>query len=126
MRPRQNRARKTIIVIACFMIAISAGALKASSVAAEVREQTVMTLKIEGMTCGACVKDVRAALERVSGVNTVEIHVGTKWFFFSDYADARALVAIDPEQVTPEELIQTVESSSMAVSTYNARLIRDN
>ena len=125
MRSRQKRARKTIVVIACFMIAISAGALNASSLAAEVREQTV-TLQIEGMTCGACVKDVRAALERVSGVNTVEIHVGTKWFFFSDYADARALVAIDPEQVTPEELIQTVESASTAVSTYNARLIRDN
>lgn len=125
MGPLQKRTRKTIVVIACFMIAISAGALKASSLAAEVREQTV-TLQIEGMTCGACVKDVRAALERVSGVKTVEIHVGTKWFFFSDYADARAFIAIDPEQVTPEELIQTVESAGTAVSTYNARLIRDN
>ena len=122
MRPRQKGARKTIVVIACFMIAISAGSLKASSLAAEVREQTV-TLQIKGMTCGACVKDVRAALERVSGVKTVEIHVGTKWFFFSDYSDAKATVTFDPGQTAVDALIKAVESASSALSMYEARVL---
>lgn len=55
-----------------------------------------VTLHIEGMTCGACVKDVKAAL--VPGVSTVEITVGKKWGFLSDYADARALVTYDPDK----------------------------
>jgi copper chaperone CopZ len=122
MRPRHIGARKALAIITCFMILLGAGTLKVSGLAAEVREQTV-TLQIEGMTCSACVKDVRAALERVSGVKTVEIHVGTKWFFFSDYSDAKASVTFDPGQTAVDALIKAVESASSALSKYQVRVL---
>jgi copper chaperone CopZ len=124
MRSRQHQLRKTIVLLACVLISIGASALKLSGLAAEVREQTV-TLQIEGMTCGACVKDVRAALQKVAGVKAVQIHVGTKWAFFSDYSDARASVTFDPEIAAPGVLLKAIETAGTALSTYKARLIQD-
>jgi copper chaperone CopZ len=114
-----------MVVIASVMISIGAAALQLSSLAAEVREQTV-ALQIEGMTCGACAKDVRAALQKVNGVKAVEIHVRTKWFFFSDYSDARASVTFDPEKAGPEALLRAVETASTTLSAYKARVIQGN
>ena len=79
-----------------------------------------MTLQIEGMTCGACVKDVKASLAKVPGVSTVEITVGKKWVFFSDYADTRALVTFDPEKAGVEVLVKAVEAASNPLSAYKA------
>jgi mercuric ion binding protein len=109
--------------MACFIIFIGAGDLTLSSLAAEVREQTV-TLHIEGMTCGACVKDVRAALQKVAGVKAVEVQVGTQWVFFSDYSDARARVTFDQSQTAVDMLIKAVESASSALSAYKARVLQ--
>lgn len=84
--------------------------------------QTV-TLQIEGMTCGACVKDVKAALTNVAGVSAVEVNVGTKWFFFSDYADVRVAVTFDPERTGLEALIKAIEAPSRLLSAYKARVL---
>ena len=118
--------RQALSISGLFVMGSLLGFLGISNIDAGIKGPQTVTLQIQGMTCGACVKEVRAALQKVPGVNTVEIQMGTKWFFFSDYADARALVAIDPEVVAPEELIPAVESASTALSTYKARLIRDN
>ena len=67
-------------------------------VAAESQRLQTVTLQIDGMTCGACVKDVKAALAKVSSVSSVEITVGEKWLFFLDYADVRAAVTFDQAQ----------------------------
>jgi mercuric ion binding protein len=104
------------------MISLGADALKGGALAAEVPEQTV-TLQIEGMTCGACVKDVRAAIQKVPGVKAVEVQIGTKWFFFSDYSEAKASVTFDPGQTAVDALIKAVESASSALSKYEARVL---
>lgn len=85
--------------------------------------QTV-PLQIDGMTCGACLKDVKAALAKVPGVSAVEVTVGTKWGFFSDYSDARALVTFDLEKAGVEALIKVVEGAGNPLSNYRAR-VRD-
>lgn len=91
--------------------------------AAESQGIQTVTLYIEGMTCGACVKEIKAALTKVSGVSVVEITLGKKWVFFSDYANARAAVTFDPEKVGAEALVKAVAAASSPLSAYKARLL---
>jgi copper chaperone CopZ len=91
--------------------------------AAESQGFQTVTLQIDGLTCGACVKDVKATLAKVPGVSAVEINVGTKWFFFSDYADARAAVTFDPEKTGVEALVKAVEAAGGPLSAYKARVL---
>lgn len=90
---------------------------------AETQGVQMVTLQIDGMTCGVCVKDVKAALAKVPGVNAVAVRVGKKWIVFSDYADARASVTFDPEKAGVEALIKAVEGAGSPLSVYKARLI---
>lgn len=99
------------------------GMMALSSLAGEPQRIQTVTLQIEGMTCGACVKDVKASLAKVPGVSSVEITVGKKWVFFSDYADARALVTYDPEKAGPDLLVKAVEAASNPLSAYKARVL---
>lgn len=90
------------------------------------QSQQTVTFQIDGMTCGACVKDVKSALTKVAGVSAVEITVGTKWGVFSDYADARASVTFDPEKAGVDSLIQAIEGAGNPLSAYTARLLKSN
>lgn len=92
-------------------------------IAASSSQQTV-TLQIDGMTCGGCVKDVKAALAKLPGVSAVEFTIAKKWIVFSDYADARALVTFDPEKTGVEVLIKAVEGASSPLSASKARLVK--
>lgn len=92
--------------------------------AAENQVVQTVTLQIDGMTCGACVKDVKAALAKVPGVSAVEVRLGKKWVFFSDYSDARASVTFDPEKVGMEALIKAIEGAGSPLSAYKARLLQ--
>lgn len=94
------------------------------TLAAEGSGPQPVTLRIEGTTCGACVKNVKAALGKVSGVSAVEITGGKKWVFFSDYADARASVTFDPEKTGVEALIKAIEGAGNSLSAYKARLVQ--
>ena len=94
-------------------------------VAAESQRLQTVTLQIVGMTCGACVKDVKAALAKVSSVSSVEITVGEKWLFFLDYADVRAAVTFDPEKTGAAALVKAVESASTSLSSYKARVLKE-
>ena len=93
--------------------------------AAEGQRLQMVTLQIDGMTCGACVKDVKTSLTKVPGVSAVEITVGRKWMFIPDYADARAVVTFDPGQAGAEVLVEAVESASTALSAYTARVLNE-
>lgn len=53
-------------------------------------------LQIQGMHCGACVRRVTGALEKIAGVTIHSVEVGS------------ARVAIDPRQVRPEQLVEAV------------------
>lgn len=92
-----------------------------SDLAAASQGSQTVTVQIDGLTCGACVKDVKAALTKVAGVSALEIMVGKKWVFFSDYADVRAVVTYDPEKAGVESLIKAIEATSNPLSAYKAR-----
>lgn len=102
---------------------MTVGFVPPSGLAAESQGVQTVTLQIDGMTCGACVKDVKAALAKVPGVSAVEFAVGKKWIFFSDYADARASVTFDPEKAGAEALIKAIEAAGSPLSAYKARLL---
>jgi len=108
---------RSVLIMA---VMIMLGPTSAHDVAAESQGSQTVTLDIEGMTCGACVKDVKGSLAKVPGVSLVEITVGKKWVFFSDYGDARALVTFDPQKTGVDALIKAVEAASSPLSAYKA------
>ena len=55
-------------------------------------------LKIEGMTCGHCVKSVTDALQRVDGVSSAEV----------DLSAGRAVVEHDEERADSSVLVAAV------------------
>ena len=85
--------------------------------------QTV-TLQIDGITCGACVKEIRSALGKVSGVKTVDFQIKTKWLFFHDYSDVRAIISCEPGDTAVDALIRAVEGASSITNTYAAKALR--
>lgn len=84
-----------------------------------------VTLKIDGITCGACIRDIRSALMKVDGVETVQIETKKKWLFFKDLSDARAMIRFDQGKATTENLIHAIEGASTPVSPYRATRIRE-
>lgn len=55
-----------------------------------------LSLTIDGMSCGHCVKAVRQALEELPGVQVNQVAIGN------------ATVAYDPEQVTRDAVKEAV------------------
>lgn len=88
--------------------------------AVEAPDLQAFTVQIDGMTCGACVKDIRSALIKVPGVKTVEFQIKKKGFFFLDYSDARAVIRCEPGKTTVNALITAIEGASSLTSTYKA------
>ena len=113
------RPLELIVLIGAMTVGLGAP----SGLGAEGPGLQTVTIHIDGMSCGACLKDVKAALAKVPGVSTVGFAVAKKWIFFSDYADARALVAFDPEKAGVEALVKAVEGASGSLSAYKARVL---
>lgn len=86
------------------------------------QDQQTVILQIDGMTCGACVKDVKTSLAKVTGVSAVELITGKKWIVFPDYSNARASVSFDPQRTNVETLIRAVEAAGNPLSKYRAQL----
>lgn len=61
------------------------------------------TLKIEGMSCGHCVGQVRNALARLDGVQVHRVTVG------------EAGLSYDPEAVTLTEIVEAVKQAGYGV-----------
>jgi copper chaperone len=59
--------------------------------------QETLTLSIEGMHCGACVRRVTNALQAVPGVAVDSVEVGS------------AKLAFDPEETTAQEIAAAVD-----------------
>lgn len=57
--------------------------------------------KIEGMTCGGCVKNVSGVLQKLAGVNAAEVSL----------ADGSARVSYDPAQIEVAALRAAVEDA---------------
>ena len=86
------------------------------------QSQQTVTLQIDGMTCGGCIKDVKAALAKVPGVSEIGFSVGKKWVVFSNYSDVRASVTFDPEKADVKALIMAVEAAGNPLSKYRAQV----
>ncbi|MDY0073172.1 MAG: heavy-metal-associated domain-containing protein [Thauera sp.] len=57
--------------------------------------------KVEGMTCGGCVKNVTAVLQKLPGVSAAEVSL----------AEAKAKVSHDPAQISVDALRAAVEDA---------------
>lgn len=57
------------------------------------------TLKVEGMTCGACTSSVQSGLDLIDGVGSVSVSLTME----------RAVILHDPERVDPERLKEAIE-----------------
>ncbi|MCG0239090.1 MAG: cation transporter [Firmicutes bacterium] len=64
---------------------------------------TKVTLKIEGMSCGHCVKAVTEALKGLAGVTDAEVSIGS------------ATVTFDPGQVSLDRIKAAVEEEGYRV-----------
>ncbi|THF64374.1 heavy-metal-associated domain-containing protein [Pseudothauera rhizosphaerae] len=60
-----------------------------------------VTIKVEGMSCGGCVRNVTGVLKALPGVSEAEVSL----------EGASARVNYDPAQVTPEQLRTAVEAA---------------
>ncbi|WP_312266314.1 heavy-metal-associated domain-containing protein [Neisseria sp.] len=60
-----------------------------------------LTLKIDGMTCGGCVKSVTTVLENLEGVEKAEVSL----------ENANAIISFDESKIQPAALIEAVEEA---------------
>jgi len=70
----------------------------------ETKQETHLT--IEGMSCGACERHVREALEAVAGVTDVAVHL----------REGTACVLHDPEVAPVSNLVAAVERAGYGAS----------
>jgi copper ion binding protein len=63
-----------------------------------------VTLSIDGMTCGHCVRSVDSALKELAGVTVEQVQVG------------RATVSFDPATVSSARIAQAIESEGYGVT----------
>ena len=117
-----GRIGLAVLLLPFLLIAEGVG-VHGSLQAAEGQDLQTITLQIEGMSCGVCIKDIRAALLKVPGVKAVEFQIKKKWLFFADYADARVLVSYEPGTTTVDALIQAVENAGSVTGTYTAKIV---
>lgn len=67
--------------------------------------QKTLTLSIQGMSCGNCVKHVTQALESTSGVRDASV----------DLESAQATVTIDPEMTSLDDLSKAIHDAGYEV-----------
>lgn len=86
--------------------------------AAEMDQKNIkqVILKVEGMECKSCVKNIRKALLRVPGVILADVQ----------FKEGRAVVEHETGKVTEGQLIKAVESASDAMYTYTASVASRN
>ncbi|MCQ4294667.1 heavy-metal-associated domain-containing protein [Pseudomonas stutzeri] len=65
---------------------------------------TNIQLKVSGMTCGACVRHVTAALQPLPGVERVEVDLATGLARIDGTADSAVLIATLDEAGYPAEI----------------------
>lgn len=66
------------------------------------------TLEIGGMSCGHCVKAVTLALQHVPGVSVSDVAVG------------RAVIDVDPSQVSRQQLVDAIDEAGFVLRAAGA------
>jgi copper chaperone len=67
---------------------------------------TAITLSVQGMTCGHCVKTVETSVGELPGVKTVTV----------DLKGARATVGFDPSMIEPEAIVERLSEEGYQAS----------
>jgi Cu+-exporting ATPase len=67
---------------------------------------TVIELAVGGMTCASCAARIEKKLNRIDGVSAAV-----------NYATEKATVRYDASQVTPDDLMRTVEATGYTART---------
>lgn len=62
---------------------------------------TLLSVRVEGMTCAGCAASVESAVSKLPGVHQVTV----------SFEGGSAKVEYDPAQVTPENIIKTIEAA---------------
>lgn len=62
------------------------------------------TIKIEGMSCGHCVRSVREALEETEGVEVEDVQIGS------------AQINYDPARTNRQEVERAIEEAGFTVA----------
>ena len=70
------------------------------AVSAYTQRSKIVTLDVQGMTCGGCVIGVQTVLKRLPGVTKAEVR----------YETHRASVTYDPAKVTITQMIAAIET----------------
>lgn len=105
--------RRCVVIAGLLWVGISAGTFLQEAGAATEQLGEVITLKIEGWTCASCEKDIRRALLAVPGVKHADVR----------YALGGAVVTVEPNRVSQEQLIKAVASAGNILSSYRATVI---
>lgn len=66
-----------------------------------------ITMKIDGMSCGNCVRHVTKALESLDGVQVERVEIGS------------ATLAFDPAAASEDRITQAIEDEGYAVASAN-------
>lgn len=105
-----------VVLVAAFGLALSAGAgagccaIRTSSGTATERA-VIVTLHIEGMTCGSCATAVKRVLKNVEGVKDAQV----------SFEEKSASVTYDAARVSPERIARAVEEK---LATYKATVVK--
>ncbi|NOY91152.1 MAG: heavy-metal-associated domain-containing protein [Deltaproteobacteria bacterium] len=95
----------------CLIAGVVAFAAFASSPLATaqstMRSSTQVSLHVDGMTCGACPRTVKLALEQLAGVTEARVSL----------RQGRALVTYDAARVTPAQMVRAIANAG-----YTARV----
>lgn len=82
------------------LVPVPAEAAPLADVEAPRAEAKVVTLHVEGMTCGGCAISTRIVLERLPGVEKATV----------SYEKSRAVVTFDPARVSVAQMIAAVKT----------------
>jgi len=93
---RSSEARPVAFRAAVANAALARGAIRSTPAT----DSNIVTLHVEGMTCGGCVIGVRKVLERLPGVQKADV----------SYEKQRAVVTYDPDRVTVEQMIAAIKT----------------
>jgi P-type Cu+ transporter len=79
-------------------------------------QMATTTLKVEGMTCGACTSSVEAAFQNVSGVTSVSVSLVME----------RAVVKHDPKLLSAERVREMIEDRGFDAEVLGTETVPDN
>lgn len=99
-----NIKQGLIAVTAALVVAgVAAPCCLPSAAAAEARAEQASrtTLRVEGMTCGACATSVKIVLRKLDGVRTADV----------SYAKKQAVVTYDGAKVTPQQMVKAIQDA---------------